>query len=327
MRARNIKPGFFLNEEIGELDTGCRLLFIGLWCLADREGFLKYRPKRISIEIFPYDQGFMPKVEPWLALVYQKGLIRFWYERPVLVTEVDENSQSKIPCYSEPLTPLPQRDHMNIANNSEPLTPVGDPVFIEIVNFTKHQKPHSREKDSEIKPLLSGCCQGHAKATPRRPECGKRKEERGMRNEDVTVQSSKEQSPGPHLEPVLTIPLNKKNTFFEIFPEDIREWQETFPGVDVFSSLRRARQWSIDYPKRRKTAVGIRGHLSTWLSKDQDKARGQPVAKKTARQENIDNISNVRKVVENGTGFNPYRGAEERDSGRDVDQDRLSLPE
>jgi hypothetical protein len=55
MRARNIKPGFFKNEELAEIDAAGRLLFVGLWCLADREGRLEDRPKRIRVEIFPYD--------------------------------------------------------------------------------------------------------------------------------------------------------------------------------------------------------------------------------------------------------------------------------
>jgi len=54
-RARNIKPGFFRNEELAELPFEYRLLFIGLWTLADREGRLEDRPKRIRMEIFPAD--------------------------------------------------------------------------------------------------------------------------------------------------------------------------------------------------------------------------------------------------------------------------------
>ena len=54
-RARNIKPGFFKNENLVELDPFDRLLFIGLWCLADREGRLENRPRRIKMELFPGD--------------------------------------------------------------------------------------------------------------------------------------------------------------------------------------------------------------------------------------------------------------------------------
>jgi len=54
-RARNIKPGFFKNEELASLPFEFRILFQGLWCLADREGRLEDRPKRIKAEVFPYD--------------------------------------------------------------------------------------------------------------------------------------------------------------------------------------------------------------------------------------------------------------------------------
>lgn len=54
-RARNIKPGFFANEKLAECDPLARLLFAGLWCLADREGRLEDRPKRIRAEVLPYD--------------------------------------------------------------------------------------------------------------------------------------------------------------------------------------------------------------------------------------------------------------------------------
>lgn len=54
-RARNIKPGFFTNEELVELPFSTRLLFIGLWTLADRSGRLEDRPKKIKMAIFPAD--------------------------------------------------------------------------------------------------------------------------------------------------------------------------------------------------------------------------------------------------------------------------------
>lgn len=55
-RARTIKPGFFSNEHIAELAPLAQLLFIGLWCLADREGRLEDRPKRIKAGLFPYTE-------------------------------------------------------------------------------------------------------------------------------------------------------------------------------------------------------------------------------------------------------------------------------
>lgn len=54
-RARNIKPGFFRNADLAELSVEARLLFIGLWTIADREGRLDDRPKQIKMEIYPAD--------------------------------------------------------------------------------------------------------------------------------------------------------------------------------------------------------------------------------------------------------------------------------
>lgn len=54
-RARNIKPGFFTNEDLVSLPFATRLLFAGLWTMADRAGRLEDRPKKIKIEIFPCD--------------------------------------------------------------------------------------------------------------------------------------------------------------------------------------------------------------------------------------------------------------------------------
>lgn len=54
-RLRTIKPGFFTNDELGELPPLARLLYAGLWCIADREGRLEDRPKRVKAEVLPYD--------------------------------------------------------------------------------------------------------------------------------------------------------------------------------------------------------------------------------------------------------------------------------
>lgn len=54
-RARNIKPGFFKNELLAEISTAGRLFFEGLWCLADREGRVEDRPRRLWAEVMPYD--------------------------------------------------------------------------------------------------------------------------------------------------------------------------------------------------------------------------------------------------------------------------------
>lgn len=65
-RSRNIKPGLFKNEILGEADPIYTILFAGLWCLADKDGRLEDRPKRIRAELFPYRLD----IDPCMALAW-----------------------------------------------------------------------------------------------------------------------------------------------------------------------------------------------------------------------------------------------------------------
>jgi len=59
MRIRTIKPEFFLHEDLfnaeKETKLPLRVAFAGLWCAADREGRFKWEPRRLGIQILPYD--------------------------------------------------------------------------------------------------------------------------------------------------------------------------------------------------------------------------------------------------------------------------------
>lgn len=72
-RARNIKPGFFTNEDLADCSVVARLLFIGMWTLADRDGFLEDRPKRIRCQVFPYDNL---EIEELLTELLERGFIQ-----------------------------------------------------------------------------------------------------------------------------------------------------------------------------------------------------------------------------------------------------------
>ena len=55
-RSRNIKPAFFLNDDLAEKNCALgRLLFIGLWTLADYRGNLEWRAGKIKAQLLPYD--------------------------------------------------------------------------------------------------------------------------------------------------------------------------------------------------------------------------------------------------------------------------------
>lgn len=77
MRSRNIKPDFFRDAELNEVSIETRYLFIGLWCMADREGKLKDTPKQIRFEIFP-ETKTQDDIETLLqALVDHGQIVRY----------------------------------------------------------------------------------------------------------------------------------------------------------------------------------------------------------------------------------------------------------
>jgi uncharacterized phage protein (TIGR02220 family) len=58
-RIRTIKPEFFLSDDILDLSPLARLLYIGLWCHADKEGRLKNQ-RSLKTQIIPEEQNKYP---------------------------------------------------------------------------------------------------------------------------------------------------------------------------------------------------------------------------------------------------------------------------
>jgi len=54
-RIRTVKPEFFTSEDIVELEPLARLLYIALWCEADKEGRFSWKPKTFKMRYFPGD--------------------------------------------------------------------------------------------------------------------------------------------------------------------------------------------------------------------------------------------------------------------------------
>ncbi len=104
MRARNIKPGFWKNEDLVELPFEHRLLFIGLWMLADREGRLEDRPKRIKMELFPGDQV---DVDAGLSCLAQMELLRRYEVDGRKYVQVENFVKHQMPHHKEVASKIP----------------------------------------------------------------------------------------------------------------------------------------------------------------------------------------------------------------------------
>lgn len=106
-RSRLLKHGFFLDDHLCELPALTRLLFAGLWTLADREGRLADRPKRIKAEVLPHDKA---NIGQMLDMLHEAGFICRYEVNEKALIHVTTFLQHQKPHHKEPpsmLQPCP----------------------------------------------------------------------------------------------------------------------------------------------------------------------------------------------------------------------------
>ncbi len=104
-RARNIKPSIMENEDLAELPPVARLLFIYLWMLADREGRLEDRPKRIAGRALPYDREV--DVDDLLNQLAGSGFITRYTVGEMAIIQVNNFAKHQSPHVRETASELP----------------------------------------------------------------------------------------------------------------------------------------------------------------------------------------------------------------------------
>ena len=122
MRIRTIKPEFFHHEGLfeAEIETKLplRVAFAGLWCIADREGRFKWEPRRIGVQVLPYDGVDFSRVLDALAtrgfvFKYRVGDACFGWIPSFLKHQVINNRES------ESVLPDPDGNIEEIPANTE----------------------------------------------------------------------------------------------------------------------------------------------------------------------------------------------------------------
>lgn len=103
-RSRVIKYSFFGDEKIVGLSPIHRLLFIGLWCLADREGRLRDRPNQIRLNIFP---GEDVDVNSGLEALQAAGLVIRYEAESERLLQIRNFQNHQTPHHKEAESILP----------------------------------------------------------------------------------------------------------------------------------------------------------------------------------------------------------------------------
>jgi hypothetical protein len=143
-RARNIKPGFFTNDELVELPMATRLLFIGLWTLADREGRLEDRPRKIKMEIFPADEI---DVDEALSTLVSSGFIHRYPMGEGRFIQVIHFAKHQRPHSNEAKSTIPPP---NV--DGKPETPEGARHSVKTAQTAHHDEQHGEPGSHALRP-------------------------------------------------------------------------------------------------------------------------------------------------------------------------------
>src|SRR4030042_5913798 len=104
-RSRNIKPGFFTNDILAEIEPLGRILFEGLWTIADREGRLEDRIKKIKVHCFPFDDC---DIDELLQILDDKGFIIRYEVKGTKYIQVINWHKHQNPHIKEPASIIPE---------------------------------------------------------------------------------------------------------------------------------------------------------------------------------------------------------------------------
>ena len=231
-RTRSIKPSFFKNEYLAECEPMARLLFIGLWTLADSTGRMEFRPLRIKAELFPYDNCDILGLLKQLA---DRGFVRAYESGDVKVLEIPTfgEHQRCHPDERDEGLPPPDESAETIVfpeRNAKP----GNPTM----------EPGNPPASCAFNPLILLPSSSAAPSTPQRRRCSK---------------------------PADPLRWSAESGWEGISDADRAEWSQAYPAADLPVELAKANQWLKANPKKARKSNWRRWLTTVWLSKCQDK--------------------------------------------------------
>lgn len=239
-RIRSIKPEFFTSEQVAECSTTARLLFVGLWCFCDDGGIHPYSVKRIKMEVFPGDDFTEEQVDSLLAELLSAKLLRSYVVagQRFLIVTGWHHQRIDKPNCKYP-PPTPTTQFDNHSANG-------------IGTLSDQLPPDGSRVD------------------------GSRVESNG----NGVDFSSEPEIPATEQPPadVAAFPCVGRVDQWGLRQGKLDEWQTCFPAMDVLAEVRKARQWLVDNPGRRKTAKGMTRFLFAWIERAQNGRRGPPPA-------------------------------------------------
>lgn len=163
MRARNLKPGFFTNDRLGEVDPLGRILFAGLWCMADRKGRLEDRPRRIKAQLLPYDDC---DADALLADLAERGFIVRYGSGDARYIQVTAFDKHQNPHIKEAASTIPAPDEHSASTVQAPEEHGSSPADSLSLDSLFPDSPSPHTDSSTLKPDSRQRARPREAATP-----------------------------------------------------------------------------------------------------------------------------------------------------------------
>ena len=106
-RIRTIKPEFFTSEDIVSMSPLARLFYVSLWCEADREGRMEWKPRTFKMRYLPGDEC---DIETLAQELISRGLIVLYQVDGKLYAEIPTFTEHQVINNRESASTIPERD-------------------------------------------------------------------------------------------------------------------------------------------------------------------------------------------------------------------------
>lgn len=286
-RLRTVKPGFFTNDLLAEVDPLGRLLFIGLWCIADREGRLEDRPRRIKAEVLPYDDV---DVDGLLSALAARGFIVRYAAGGNQYIAICNFAKHQNPHIKENASTIPAPDLHGASTVLEPEEHTTSPATIGIhvmgSSSGNHISPsNSIVQDSSFAPPTAARVGGSEKLKPQR-----------QKPEPRASPPTPSQPPRPR-DPIWDA-LVRVLDYEPQGKSERSNWGRVVhslkdAGATPEQIVQAAKRWRLLYPDARLTINVFDGHWGELAERNEHSNGHQPTDPDAARAAELERVNHV----------------------------------
>ena len=235
-----------------ELPLSSQALYFHFSMRADDEGFIN-NPKKLQRMVGASDDDYKLLIAKNFVIVFESGIIVIKHWKIHNYIRSDRLHATK---YTEERAMLEVKENGTYTISSDICKVEEDKMSVTCQSLDGHV-------------AVKGQTDGSHKSGTRYTEVrlGKDRIDKDSLEEKNEAYASLEKSQS---ETFITITLNDKSEY-AVSVDDVAEYKKLYPAADVEQALRNMKGWCDDHPMNRKTKVGIKRFIGSWLRREQDR--------------------------------------------------------